>query len=212
MNTLRPIPGHSQYSISIDGTTIIRTEGARYANTPIKQHFHKVKGKEYPNGYMYAMLLSVDAVNDLGEAYNMYCYRNAPVHRLVAAAWLIEPDNPAKTDVNHKDGNKLNNHANNLEWCTRSENIKHSYRELKRVVKTGKEHHCYGRKHTPEAKAKQSAAKRGDKHPSFKGYYVVRGQQYGSAQLAADAIGSYARDVYRKCLSGKHKEFSFIPK
>ena len=29
--------------------------------------------------------------------------------------------------VNHKDGNTLNNHANNLEWVTKSENMYHSY-------------------------------------------------------------------------------------
>lgn len=51
------------------------------------------------------------------------------IHRLVAAAFVEGSGN----DVNHKDGNKLNNWAENLEWVTRSENITHAYRVLKRV-------------------------------------------------------------------------------
>lgn len=45
------------------------------------------------------------------------------IHRLVAETFL--PKIEGKEYVNHKDGNKLNNNINNLEWCTCSENQQH---------------------------------------------------------------------------------------
>lgn len=46
------------------------------------------------------------------------------MHRLVCE--FFYGLNNEKTKVNHKDGNKQNNHADNLEWCNDSENIRHA--------------------------------------------------------------------------------------
>lgn len=52
--------------------------------------------------------------------------RRRNIHRLVAIAFL--GPQPEGHEVNHKDGNKKNNREENLEWATRSENIRHALR------------------------------------------------------------------------------------
>ena len=48
------------------------------------------------------------------------------VHRVVAMAWLDNDDPRNKTQVNHIDGDKYNNHISNLEWVTPSQNQQHA--------------------------------------------------------------------------------------
>ena len=66
------------------------------------------------SGYLYAMVQL-----DGGKK------KNCRVSRLVAQAFIPNPDR--MPEVNHKDGNKENNHVCNLEWVTRSYNVKHSF-------------------------------------------------------------------------------------
>ena len=55
------------------------------------------------------------------------------IHRLVAKAFIPNPE--CKPHINHMDLNPKNNHINNLEWVTPSENIQHAYDNNARITK-----------------------------------------------------------------------------
>lgn len=60
------------------------------------------------------------------------------LHRMVAKCFC---EKNGFNDVNHIDGNKLNNHYTNLEWCSRSQNTIHAYKiGLKKPIKS-KDHY-----------------------------------------------------------------------
>ena len=61
-----------------------------------------------------------------GYARVVINHKKYKFHRYIAELFVPNPEN--KLEVNHKDGNKLNNRADNLEWTTRSENQKHAYK------------------------------------------------------------------------------------
>lgn len=115
----RPVVGHEHlYHVSNFGRV------KRLAGTPRCPHDRLLNPGVERVGY-YVVGLSMNGKN-----------HNIEVHRLVATAFIGE--RPYKHEVNHIDGNKLNNNVSNLEYVTRSENGLHAYRVLKRsVVRNG---------------------------------------------------------------------------
>ena len=61
-------------------------------------------------------------------------YKGLTVHRIVALTFLPRPS--ARHEVNHKNGIKTDCRLENLEWVTKSENIKHAFGVLKRKCST----------------------------------------------------------------------------
>ena len=114
--TWLPVVGYERlYEVSDKGNvrsvSHMTRDGRFWKGRPIGKH---PSGK----GYLVAVL-SNDGV-----------YRREYIHRLVAKAFLPNPED--KPEVNHIDGNKHNNSVSNLEWVTKSENGKHNYAVLGR--------------------------------------------------------------------------------
>lgn len=68
----------------------------------------------------------IGGVNRDGYCHGIFNGRNIQIHRIIASIFCEREI--GKDYVNHIDGNKLNNSANNLEWCTKSENTLHSFK------------------------------------------------------------------------------------
>ena len=107
---IRSIENYPRYFIAADGRMF------RELNPTLKE-----------NGYMYAKLVNAP-----------YTQKHFFVHRLVAEAWIGPPPDPS-FDVDHGDGVRHHNHVDNLEWCTRTEN-------LARARRRGGGHHRAGEK------------------------------------------------------------------
>ena len=101
---------NGKYQVS-DLGRVRRVSGYRVQENTI------LTGTPTPAGYIMCTLRVYE--NGVSKAFGRQ------VHRLVAQTFHQNPDN--KPCVNHIDGNKHNNRADNLEWCTYSENMDHAY-------------------------------------------------------------------------------------
>lgn len=96
--------------------------------------------------------LSTRISNEGYELVSLHRYRKTfTVHRLIAKQYIANLDN--KPCVNHKNGNKLDNRVDNLEWCTYQYNSQHAHDDL---IKKGKHRPSY-RVFTEEERERRKA-------------------------------------------------------
>lgn len=108
----------NKYIVSRDG----RVVSLDYNNKKVIKEL-----SQYKKGKYLAVKITINGKSD----YKL-------VHRIVAETFL---ENPNKyPEVNHKSGIKTENNVNNLEWCNRSQNIKHAYDNGLKKALSGKNH------------------------------------------------------------------------
>lgn len=194
---MKTIAGYSEYAINEDGTLIkrIASESGKIRKNQVKASNQVINGKE--TGYLYCTLLSRDP-DRVGS------FRVA-VHRLVALTWIGSPP-IGKPWINHKDGVKWHNHYTNLEWSSISENIQHAYDTGLHLSPSGmKDKH-----HTITARKQMSEAKKGQKHPKYKGYYAIDGKIFHSLQEAANQMLVSTMTIKRR-IDRHETGYKFIP-
>jgi hypothetical protein len=125
-----------------------------------------LKGFIHPKGYKHVFLGNGDC---------------SKVHRLVAQAFIPNPEN--KKEVNHIDGNKLNNHVSNLEWVTHTENMRHASKNGLYNPSNGSKN---GNSYFTEEQVKEIRNTYIARHPQFSGSALAK--KYGVSGHAISYI------------------------
>ena len=137
--------------------------------------------------------------------------RSESVHRMIADAWLGVC--PKGKEVNHKDHNKANNDADNLEYVTHRENIVKAREAGRFPDMKGKMSPRYGTHPSEETRVLMSMAKRGDRHwravrPNVEAIMALRLAAWTDTEIAKfldmkrTTVGAVIRGTHwsvRKC-------------
>ena len=111
---IKEIKGYPNYRISDDGKIFSCYEGVGHKAKPSNNWKELIQVYDKSCGYMLVTL-----TNEEGR-------KNKRVHRLLMEAFIPNPDPSYYKHINHKDGNKLNNSLENLEWASPKENAVHA--------------------------------------------------------------------------------------
>lgn len=123
----KEVPGYPDYQVSNMGRvkalqhTVYHKPSTKFPNGRFVTYRERILIPAKEHGGYYFVVLYADKVK-----------RSFRIHRLVAQLFVENPNNYEQ--VNHKDENKLNNQADNLEWCTCKYNINYGtgkYRKMK---------------------------------------------------------------------------------
>jgi hypothetical protein len=165
------------------------------------------KVKNLKTGRFLAQMKSGDGylVVTLISGYSKKRFR---VHRLVAELYIPNPN--GFQQVNHKDLNKENNNALNLEWCTPSQNVRHAVANG-RISKPGKPVYqldlsmeiirkydsvSEAAQYTKIDKANINCACRGERHTAG-GYYWILQEEYADAKPGFLIYDQPGKDISR---------------
>lgn len=104
----KPVPGYEEYYEVSSLGRVKRIKGG--SGTQVGKIL-----KPWPlDGYLY-LFLSINSKT-----------KQIPIHRLVCSAFHENPEN--KSEVNHINGHRYDNRAENLEWVTHQENMQHAWK------------------------------------------------------------------------------------
>ena len=120
------------------------------------------------------------------------------VHRLIAEYFIPNPNNLPQ--VNHIDGNKLNNSLDNLEWVTVQENVIHAYKNGLINFRYGENHPNYGKFGSESKKAKPVTA-----------INVITNEKKEYGSLIETTEDGFTKSEVSRCCNhgGTHKGYYF---
>ena len=172
------LPGKKWVTLIVDGAEVV---------VPSKQRYESQSGVRYAPVVSAAPGKSYASVKIKGSTYSF--------HKLVACVFLQPPSDSAKTQVNHRDGNKSNNDPSNLEWCTPSENVLHSY-----------DISIFPDRWLPSGTTKSGATR--SKAVLARQIGSRTWIRYNSAGQAAKGLGVSNQGLISKCCNGKRAQAS----